>query len=254
VPIQFLRVLWDALFPSRFQHIVLEGIDGTPPPGFARPLTFCLGCWLLFYGVAKVTPWAFSASGAPAVLRELPPADRDTVMRVLGLDTVRGVVVADTGPQPIVAGTRRAIGYVNERLGKRFGRPTASEFAAFLESHGKPELGLRLRGYASRLEDRPTPFSETSLVFFVVFGLVPGWWVSHKVLASPRRTFRETRAVHMYSDAFLVAYMLVPLSVATWAGLAFASSRPQEVVTVIGIAAFVYWIWSTLRIYRVTQE
>jgi hypothetical protein len=52
VPISFLRVLWNGLFPSRFRALVLEALDGTPPEGYSRPLTFCIGCWLLFFGTA----------------------------------------------------------------------------------------------------------------------------------------------------------------------------------------------------------
>jgi hypothetical protein len=45
-------VLWNGLFPSRFRALVLEALDGTPPEGYSRPLTFCIGCWRLFFGTA----------------------------------------------------------------------------------------------------------------------------------------------------------------------------------------------------------
>jgi len=253
VPLQFLRALWDALFPKRFERVVVDALDGTPAPGYARPLTFCLGCWLLLYAVGKTTPWAFSGTGIVTVLRELPPAERHAVAAQLGIDTLAGVIVVDSGSVPIARGARLVIAHVDKVLGKPFGRASASDVAQYLEKNHQLDLAIRVRGYVARYEERPTPFSETSLVMFVVFGLVPGWWVSHLILHSRRRTLRETRYVHMYNDSLLVVWCLAPFFVATWAGEAFATAGPQHVLTVVVLAGAAYWLWRTVRLFRLTH-
>ncbi|HEY4304235.1 MAG TPA: hypothetical protein VGM82_07210 [Gemmatimonadaceae bacterium] len=90
-------------------------------------------------------------------------------------------------------------------------------------------------------------------MFFVVFGLVPGWWVSHTLLASTRRTARETRAVHMYSDSWFVVFVLMPLSIATYAGTAFASQNPQRILLALAIAGLVIWLARTPMLFRATH-
>jgi hypothetical protein len=252
VPISFLRVLWKGLFPSRFRALVLEALDGTPPEGYSRPLTFCIGCWLLFFGTVQALPWAFRTVGLTPIIASLPSADRHTVLHKLGIDTI--VVVKDSGEVLFGTGGRRALARVHHLTGKRFGRPTPSDIAQYLESQGDSALAIRVRGYAARQDERPSPFNETTLIVFVVFGLVPGWWVSHKLLGSRKRTARETRYVHMYNDGWFVVFVLVPFSMATYAGTAFATSVPQRLLVGITIVGAVTWIVRTPMLFRATHD
>jgi hypothetical protein len=252
VPISFLRVLWNGLRPSRFRVLVLEALDGTPPQGYARPLTFCMGCWLLFFAAAQAFPWAFSTVGLNPILTSLPAADRQAVARQLGIDTI--IAIRDTGNVTFGNAGLRAVDRVHHLTGKRFGRPTPSDIAQYLETKGDTALAVRVRGYALRQDERPTPFGETTLVFFVVFGLVPGWWVSHKILASRKRTVVETRYVHMYNDSWFVVFVLLPLSIATWAGTAFATRVPQRMLLAIAAAGLLTWIVRTPMLFRATHD
>ena len=252
VPISFLRVLWNGILPSRFRTMVLEALDGTPPQGYARPLTFCMGCWLLFFAAARAFPWAFSIAGVSPILASLPAADRHAVAQKLGIDTI--IRVPDTGSVTFGDAGLRALDRVHLLTGERFGRPTPSDIAQYLETQGDTALAIRVRGYTMREGERPTPFGETTLVFFVVFGLVPGWWVSHKLLASRTRTVRETRYVHMYNDSWLVVFVLIPLSIATYAGTAFASRVPQRMLLAIAAIGFTTWIVRTPRLFRATHD
>lgn len=254
VPLQLLRALWDALFPSRFERIVVESIDGTPPAGYPRPITFSIGCWLLFFAVAQAFPWAFATTGVSAVLNALPAAERHQVADRLGISAIPGLAIADTGLMSFGRNTRPAAAVVRARLGRRAGRVTASEVAGYLESHGDAELGLRVRGFAARANEKSSPFDQTTLVMFVVFGLVPGWLVSHLILHSARRTVRETRRVHMYNDSWLVVTCLIPLSVATYSGEAFATPWPQRMLAAIGVAALLVWMIRTVRLFRLTHQ
>jgi hypothetical protein len=270
VPISFLRVLWNGLFPSRFRTLVLEALDGEPsqvasiaeprPPvrsgeegrdSYSRPLTFCIGCWLLFFATGQAFPWAFRVVGLGPVLTSLPAADRHAVAHMFGIDTI--IVVKDSGSLSLGNAGLRAVDRVHHLTGKRFGRPTPSDIAQYIEDHGDLDLAIRVRGYAQRDEDRPTPFNETTLIFFVVFGLVPGWWVSHKLLASRKRTARETRYVHMYNDGWFVVFVLIPVSIATWAGTAFATRVPQRVLLAITVAGLVTWLVRTPMLFRATH-
>lgn len=252
VPISFLRVLWNGIFPSRFRALVLDGLDGAPPPGYARPLTFCIGCWLLFFASVQAFPWASLGSGLPSIFGALPAADRRAVAHSLGIDTI--LVIKDSGSIAYGNAGLRALERVHRLTGKRFGQPTASDIADYLDKQGEGDLAIRVRGYVARQVDRPTPFNETALVFFVVFGLVPGWWVSHKLLASRRRTALETRYVHMYNDSWLVVFVLIPLSIATYAGTAFATRVPQRILLAIAIAGLVTWLARTPMLFRATHD
>lgn len=252
VPISFLRVLWNGLFPSRFRALVLEALDGSPPQGYSRPLTFCMGCWLLFFASAQAFPWAFRTVGLSPILTSLPAADRHAVARQLGIDTI--VTIPDSGNVGMGNAGLRAVERVHHVTGKRFGRPTPSDIAEYLETHGDSDLAIRVRGYALREEDRPSPINETALIFFVVFGLVPGWWVSHKLLASRKRTARETRYVHMYNDSWFVVFVLIPASIATYAGTAFATRVPQRLLLGIAAIGAVTWIVRTPMLFRATHD
>ena len=252
VPISFLRVLWNGLFPSRFRALVLEALDGTPPQGYARPLTFCIGCWLLFFAAVQTFPWAFSTVGLNPIFTSLPAGDRHAVAQKLGIDTI--VAIKDSGNVSFGNAGLRAVDRVHHLTGKRFGRPTSSDIAEYLETQGDTTLAIRVRGYAAREDERPTPFSETTLVFFVVFGLVPGWWVSHKLLGSRKRTVRETRYVHMYNDSWFVVFVLIPFSIATYAGTAFATRVPQRVLLAIAAVGLMTWVVRTPQLFRATHD
>jgi hypothetical protein len=254
VPVSFLRVLWNGLFPSRFRALVLEGLDGSPPPGYARPLSFAIGCWLLLFAAGRAFPWAFKVNGVANVLSVLPAADRHEVAHRLGIDTIPGVVIPDSGEVRLGPARARVVDRVHRLTQQRFGRPTPSDIADYLEGSGDVALGIRVRGYAARMDDRPTPVDETTVIFFVVFGLVPGWWVSHLILASHRRSARETRAVHMYNDSWFVVFVLIPFSLATYAGGAFDSRAPQYALLAAAIAGLVTWIARTPGLYRATHD
>lgn len=252
VPISFLRVLWNGLFPSRFRALVLEALDGTPPQGYARPFTFCMGCWLLLVAAMQSFPWAFEATGLTPILQSLPPADRREVAQELGIDTM--AVIRDSGEVKLGNAGLRAVDRIHHLTGKRFGRPTPSDIAQYLESRGDTALAIRVRGYALREDERPTPFGETTVAFFVVFGLVPGWWISHKLLASRKRTAVETRYVHMYNDGWFVVFVLIPLSIATYAGTAFATRVPQRVLLAIALIGLTTWLVRTPQLFRATHD
>ncbi|HEY4304236.1 MAG TPA: hypothetical protein VGM82_07215 [Gemmatimonadaceae bacterium] len=248
VPLQFLRVLWNGVFPSRFRKLVLDAVSGTPPLGDARPFTFCLGCWLLVYSVAST----FSTDhGIENALQVLPAVERHQVAQRLGIDTM--VVIPDTGKIALDTARGRVAQRVRQVTGKRFHNISAVEIATYLEKHGDKELGLRVRGFAS-LDEHDEIVGEGTIVLFVVFGLVPGWWLAHRVLASPRRSFRETRYVYMYNDSWLLVFFVCPMIMMIATNEAFSSGVPMNVLIGICLAALLVWIVRTPRLFRATHD
>lgn len=248
VPIQFLRVLWNGLFPSRFRAMVLEGIDGTPAKGYARPLTFCLGCWLLLYSVVNAFPLGH---GVAAALTALPAVERQQLAQRLGIDTIAGVVISPTAKVEFGKARHAVVVHLRDVLHKRVRNASSAEIASYVETHGDKELGLRVRGYAS-LADRPELFTESTLVLFVVFGLVPCWWIAHLVLASPRRSFRETRYVYMYNDSWLLVFFFCPLMIFA-AGDEALSGIELDVLGPLCALALLFWLARTPRLFKATH-
>jgi hypothetical protein len=253
VPIRFARVLWDSLFPKRFRALVLDALDGTPAADYAKPLTFCLGCWLLLYAAFVSFPGADVAAGIEQTLKSLPSAERHSVARTLGIDTLgkEGAVIPDTGAVSLDVG--RASRVLHAKLGKRAGRIDGHDVAGYLESHGQPELGLDVRGYIDRELNRRRDLAETVVVMFAVFGLIPAWFVSHLLLGAKHRSFRQTRFVHMYNDSWLLVFFIVPFVLGEYSQQAFDSLRLMQAFIVIAVVSIPFWLVRTVWLYRATH-
>jgi hypothetical protein len=254
LPLKFFRTLWDALFPSRFRHLVLEALDGPPAEGYSRPVTFCLGCWLLFAAVATNFPLSSSDAGIEATLSALPTSDRRAVVHALGIDTMASVTIADTGRVRFRGGATQIVSAPLRRpLKRRFGRITERDIAQYLGRNGQEDLALRMRGVVDRTNDRPQLFGDTALLLIIAFAMVPGWAVSHLVLRRTGRTMRETRYVHMYNDAWLVFAGLIPFWFGLYAETAIDARLPTQIFISTGLIGLIFWLVRTPRLFHATH-